>query len=245
MEITNNIPGTGQTQNTGQPGASGQNGEEDNGQSSTVTGKASLGKNDFLQLLVAQMKNQDPINPMDGTQFASQLAQFNSVEQLINLNEGMNMMARSQQNMNTGLSNTMASTLAGKSIRALSDQVALSPTGDTDIQFELNNVATSAQLTIKDAAGNVVRSEELGNLGSGDHTWTWDGRSDAGSRVPEGNYSVNIEASNGDAEVDVLTFMEGIAEKVSYTGEGVRLLVNGVYLPLGDVETVGTSSGES
>lgn len=236
MEITNNLPGTGQTQNSRQSGTS-----QDNGQNTTATGKASLGKNDFLQLLVAQMKNQDPINPMDGTQFASQLAQFNSVEQLINLNEGMNLMAESQQMMNTGLSNTMASSLAGKSIRALSDKVALQPTGDADIQFKLNNVATSSRLTIKDAAGNVVRTQDLGNLGSGDHTWTWDGRSDSGSRVPEGTYSVSIEASNGDAKVDVLTFMEGTAEKVNYSGEGVRLLVNGVYIPLGDVETVGTS----
>lgn len=235
MEIANgtNTSGPGQTSGAQQQQPS----------QAQNLGNSNLGKEDFLQLLVAQMKNQDPINPMDGTQFASQLAQFNSVEQLINLNDGMNLLAESQQMMNTGLSNTMAASLAGKSVRALSDKIALEPGGSGTLRFKLNNVATSADITIRDGSGNVVRTEELGNLGSGEHTWTWDGLSDDGSRLPEGVYSVEVKAANGDQQVDALTYTEGLAEKVSYSGDGVRLLVNGIYVPLGDVEQIGLAEG--
>ncbi len=230
MEITNETLGAQQSQESQQ--------QQNQAQS---LGNSNLGKEDFLQLLVAQMKNQDPINPMDGTQFASQLAEFNSVEQLINLNDGMNLLAESQQMMNTGLNNTMAASLAGKSVRALSDKVALEAGGNADLQFKLNNTATTAEIAIRDSGGNVVRTQELSNLGSGEHTWTWDGLSDAGNQAAEGTYSVEISASNGDSEVDALTYIEGQADRVSYSGNGVQLLVDGIFVPLGDVEQIGLS----
>src|SRR6056297_2956203 len=71
-----------------------------------------LGKNEFLQLLVAQLQNQDPINPMEGTEFATQLAQFNSVEQLINMNSGIQNLTQMQEVMSNGLNNSLASSLA-------------------------------------------------------------------------------------------------------------------------------------
>lgn len=202
-------------------------------------GKNQMGKEGFLQLLVAQMRNQDPTNPMDGTQFASQLAQFNSVEQLINLNKGMAGLAQSQEMMSQGLSNTMAASLTGKSIRAVSDRVHVEAGEESTINFKLGNTATKATIEITDAAGNVVRTEELKNLGSGNHKWTWDGKSDGGNSVPEGEYSIKIEAKSGDENVAALTYQEGIAEKVRYTENGVRLIVNGVAIPLGNVEEIG------
>jgi flagellar basal-body rod modification protein FlgD len=202
-------------------------------------GNQTLGKQDFLKLLVTQMKNQDPINPMDGTKFASQLAQFNSVEQLINVNSGIEQLAKSQEMLNSGLSNTMAASLAGKKVRALSDKVGLQAGEDSEIQFKLNDIATEVEVEITDAAGNTLRTEKLGGLGKGNHSWTWDGESDAGNKVPEGVYSVKINAKNEDSNVKVLTFIEGTAEKVRYSGNGVELLVNGAYIPLADVEEIG------
>lgn len=207
---------------------------------SNDAGNPKLGKDEFLQLLVAQMKNQDPINPMDGTQFASQLAQFNSVEQLINLNDGMNALAQSQQMMSNGLSNTMAASLAGKTVRALSNQVAVGENGDTELQFRINDIATEVEITITDESGNTIRKETIENVGSGDHSWNWDGKSDAGNRVPKGIYSIRVDAKNGDDQVPSLTFIEGVAEKVHYSGNGVELKVDGIFIPLGDVEDIGT-----
>ncbi|SMO59372.1 flagellar hook assembly protein FlgD [Fodinibius sediminis] len=202
-------------------------------------GNQEMGKDEFLKLLVAQMKNQDPINPMDGTKFASQLAQFNSVEQLINLNDGIQRLSKSQQMMNSGLNNTMAASLTGKSVRAMSSRVGVMQGQDTEIQFQLNGAASKTTLTITDSAGNIVRSEELGGRSSGDHSWSWDGASDSGARVPNGTYTVDIKAENPEGAVTSLSFIEGTAEKVHYTSDGVELMVNGVYVPLGDVEEIG------
>lgn len=211
-------------------------------QGSTATTQAegnTLGKNDFLKLLVTQMKNQDPINPMDGTKFASQLAQFNSVEQLINLNSGIDALAKSQRQLNSGISNTMAASLTGKKVRALSSKVGLTAGEDTTIQFELQDIATDAKIVISDAEGNTVRTEKLGKLGAGKHEWTWDGTSNAGNEAPEGVYAIEIQAHNKEADVQALTFIEGMAQKVRYSANGVELLVNGAYVPLGDVQEIG------
>jgi len=202
------------------------------------TGESKMGKNQFLQLLVAQMKNQDPINPLDGTEFASQLAQFNSVEQLINLNKGMSSLASSQQMMSNNLSNTMAASLAGKSVRAYTDQIHYKAGEDTPIHFKLGATATKVTIKIKDSSGNTVMEKTLKNQLDGDHTWNWDGKSSQHSTVPEGNYQVEIAAQSGDSNVKSIPYVEGTAQKVRYDGNGVSLVVNGVVVSLGDVAEV-------
>lgn len=201
------------------------------------TGNTSLGKNDFLKLLVTQMRNQDPINPMDGKEFAAQLAQFNSVEQLINVNKGIEMLAQSQQDLNNGLNNSMAASLVGKEVKGLSNQVSLKD-GNAVIDFKLQNASDETQVVITDSIGNIVRSEQLGSLGNGDQNWTWDGTSNAGEEVPEGVYSFEIMAQNEKGDVESITFTRGIAESVKYTEEGVKLLVNGAYISIGNIEEI-------
>jgi flagellar basal-body rod modification protein FlgD len=202
--------------------------------------KSQLGQQEFLHLLVAQMRNQDPINPMDGAQFASQLAQFNSVEQLIGVNDGLKVLQSSQDMMSASLTNSMAASLTGKQVKALSNQVHLDATGDSDIQFELNNSADKVEIIVRDASGSEVRRESLNGLSSGDHSWTWDGKNTAGDRMGEGEYTIEVKAQNGDNPVGSLVFIEGIADRVRYTSEGVYLSVNDIEIPIGDVEEVGT-----
>jgi len=79
----------------------------------------------------------------------------------------------------------------------------------------------------------------LKNFGSGEHSWKWDGKSGDGLHVPKGIYQVNVSAKNGDQEIPALTFIEGIADKVRFSESGVRLIVNGIGIPLGDVEEIG------
>lgn len=204
---------------------------------SESTGKTSLGKNDFLKLLVTQMKNQDPINPMDGKEFAAQLAQFNSVEQLINVNKGIEMLAQSQQDLNSGLNNSMAASLVGKEVKGLSNQVSLKD-GNAVLDFKLKHASDETQVVITDSIGNIVRSEQLGSLGNGDQSWAWDGTSNAGEEVPQGTYSFEIKAQNESGDVESITFTRGIAESVKYTEEGVKLLVNGAYISIGNIEEI-------
>ncbi|MTI86483.1 MAG: hypothetical protein FH748_00790 [Balneolaceae bacterium] len=203
--------------------------------------KNEMGQQEFLQLLVAQMRNQDPINPMDGTEFASQLAQFNSVEQLINVNSGLQTLQGSQDMMSASLTNSMAASLTGKQVRALSDKVQLSASEGTDINYKLNNSAGEVEIIIRDGSGSEVRRETMSGVSSGDQEWNWDGKNNSGERMGEGEYYVEVNAINGENEVGALVYVEGVADKVRYSGNGVLITVNGVEIPIGDVEEVGTN----
>lgn len=207
---------------------------------SAGSGDNKMGQQNFLQLLVAQMRHQDPINPMKGTEFASQLAQFNSVEQLINVNSGLKSLQDSQDMMSSSLTNTMAASLTGKQIRALSDQVHLPAGDEAKVNFELNNSAEKVEIVIRNASGSEVRRETLEGVASGDNSWIWDGRNNSGERMGDGDYTVEVNATNGDDSIKSKLFIEGVAEKVRYTGQGVFLSVGDVQVPIGDVEEVGT-----
>lgn len=199
-----------------------------------------LGQEQFLKLLVAQMQNQDPINPMDGKEFASQLAQFNSVEQLIGVNDGLESLRQSQEMMSAGMTNSMAASLTGKEVRALSNKVHLEPGKEATINYELNNSAAKVDIVIRDASGSEVRKVSLEGLGSGENSWEWDGKTNDGARAPDGNYTVDIQASNGDSPVKSRMFIEGVANKVRFAGNGVMLSIGNIEVPIGDVESVGT-----
>lgn len=208
-------------------------------QTQNATGKTDMGQKQFLQLLVAQMRNQDPINPVEGAEFASQLAQFNSVEQLIDVNSGLQTLQTSQDMMSASLTNSMAATLTGKEVRAIGNEINLSAEGDSEINFKLKSPAEEVEIIIRNGSGTEVRRETLNGVSSGDNNWTWDGKNDSGERLGEGNYQVEVVAKNGDEQVNALVYMEGIANKVRFTGNGVFLSINGIEVPIGDVEEVG------
>lgn len=212
-------------------------------QTESLTGNSNLGQDQFLELLVTQMQNQDPLNPMDGKQMASQLAQFNSVEQLIGVNNGLKQLSESQQLMRSELTNSMASSLTGKKVRALSNTVNLEAGKDANINYDLSNAASEVEVVIRDSSGNTVRRETIEGASKGENSWSWDGKSDNGVDVPDGKYEVEINATNGDKSVKSRMFIEGIANKVRFTGEGVKISIDGVEVPIGDIETVAESDG--
>lgn len=201
-----------------------------------------MGQQEFLQLLVAQMRNQDPINPLDSKEFAAQLAQFNSVEQLISVNNGLSTLQGSQEMMSASLTNSMAASMTGKHVKALSSEVYLAPGGQSNIQYKLNNSASEVEIVIRNESGSEVRREKLSGVAGGENQWSWDGRNDSGDRMADGNYYVEIQASNEGSKVDALTYVEGTVGKVRYTGSGVFLHVNGVNVSIGDVEEVAKNS---
>ncbi len=208
-------------------------------QKDVQAGNRQLGKDEFLQLLVAQMQNQNPLNPMSGSEFVSQLSQFTSVEQLMKLNAGIDALANSQTLMRKSISNTMAASLAGKEVRAVSNRVNLDPGEDCTIPFKLGSTSTLVEISVVDSAGNTVRTVKLENLAAGKHTWKWNGETENGGTAPEGIYEIQISAYNDDKKIGALTFQEGTAEKVRYTKDGVLLMVNGVGIPLSDVREIG------
>jgi len=235
MDVTNQLPVNPQSSAMDRStGASSSSAKPEQGRETN----SALGQQEFLHLLVAQMQNQDPLNPMDGTEFASQLAQFNSVEQLIHLNQGLGMLQASQDAMSSSLSNSMAASLAGKQVKALSNQLWLESGEGTAVNYRLNNSASSVEMVVRNSSGSEVRREVIDGAAAGDNLWEWDGRNNIGERMADGTYLVEVRAVNEGGPVESLTYVEGVVRSVRYTGQGVYLNVNQLDVPIGDVEEV-------
>ncbi len=201
-----------------------------------------MGKDDFLKLLVTQLSNQDPLNPMDGQQFAAQLAQFSSVEQLLNINESMAAQAELTGLLSQSMSNSIATGLIGKQIVSSGNQIGLSDSGATPVGFKLDAAADGVTITIKDAADKVVRTIKLGSMNSGIHEISWDGKNDDGARLPEGVYAFEIQGNDADGNsVTASPIMKGTVDRVSFGAEGVLLWMGGVSVSLAAVQSVQSS----
>lgn len=159
--------------------------------------KNKLDKDDYLNLMVTQLKNQDPMKPMDNQEMATQLAQFNSVEQLIAINKTLETMNKQQS---SGQIDKLTPYL-GKSIEVNGDKIRVGKDHSVSgARFELTAATGSTTVSIKDAAGKVVRNLSLGMLQSGEHKVEWNGKDDAGVNVPDGQYTYTVTATSQDGK---------------------------------------------
>ncbi len=180
---------------------------------------ASLGKQDFLQLLVAQLQQQDPLNPQDGAQFVAQLAQFSSVEQLMNIGTGMDTLAMAQQ----AATSAQVVGFIGRDVVSLADvsNASVDLAEPPGVSFSLNGATQSVTVEIVDGAGKTVRTIEAGNLESGSQTIAFDGRDSGGALLdPEANYSARVM---GRDRVVGVTYESGYPELLLDSGGKVRM----------------------
>ena len=188
-------------------------------QASDVTAKTKeLGKNDFLQMLVAQLQNQDPLNPMDGTDFVAQLATFSSLEQLTNMNSQLNQLGLYQ----TTMTNTQAVNLLGKEV-TVNQSNGFQVNGSTaDFSYNLALPAERVSIAIYDSSGKEVDRIDAGKQGLGLQTMTW-----AKGNNADGVYSyiVNAYDVNGD-RIPVETMMTGKVTAVQYRDNAIYLTIN-------------------
>lgn len=207
---------------------------------SGVSEKQAMGKEDFLKLLVAQLSHQDPLNPLAGHEFAAQLAQFTSVEQLININESLGGQGELNSILAQSINSGVAAGLIGKNIEASANTFRMDETNMTmSGSVDLPNAASKVTVNIKNSKGDVVKTIELGAQPAGSHDFEWDGKNDAGATVPAGDYSFEVKASdsNGDA-VASSPVIRGIVERVTFSAEGIKLWVNGSPVAMGAVTSV-------
>ena len=120
----------------------------DQSQAATQAAKKVLGKDDFLRLLVAKLSNQDPLNPIQDEDFASQLAQFSSLEQLSNMNDNLTQDMQWNYLLSQTINNTMATSLIGRTVRADSSQVYLETAGTSDLYLNLDRTAERRERTV-------------------------------------------------------------------------------------------------
>ena len=212
----------------------------------TSASEASLSRDDFLQLLVTQLGNQDPLNPMDGQEFAAQLAQFSSLEQLININESMIQSGEINGLLAQSVNAGVAADLIGKTIEAEGDQFQYSGEDSTSLRFELFSAASDVQVEIYNPAGQLIRTESLSNLDSGQHTFEWNGLDGENEQQLNGQYSFKVTATDPEgATVNSRTFISGTVDRVTYNQNGIFLWIGETSINMGNVSSVlGEESSE-
>jgi len=189
-----------------------------NGKKNTTTSSVDAAQDRFMTLLVTQMKNQDPLNPMDNAQVTSQMAQLSTVTGIDKLNNTLESLISSVQ---VGQS-YQASSMIGHDVLTPGSKVSTTGTGGY-FGVDLPIGADKLTVTIKDTAGNVIRTINLGHQDAGTMPFSWDGFADDGSIAKTGNYNFDINATIGTNKVEAsgLTFAQVMS--ISNSSSGIKL----------------------
>jgi flagellar basal-body rod modification protein FlgD len=193
-------------------------------------------QNRFLTLLIAQMKNQDPSNPMDNSQLTTQMAQLSTVSGISQLNNSLSTL---MSNLNSSQALSTANMIGhsvlapGNSIQLTSDTTKDADGKETTSQkavfgVNLSGTASSVVVTIKDSTGAVIHTTDLGTQAAGVVPVIWDGSNDTGGKVADGNYTFTVSASNNGTAVSASTLSFGTVSSVSTASDGVKLNVTNV-----------------
>lgn len=201
-----------------------------------------LGKQEFLQLLTAQLSNQDPLNPMENQEFVAQLAQFSSLEQLIGLGEGMQNLAIAQA---VGNGTNMVG-MIGKEVAYVGDSISHTAGMAEELHMQVPEDANRVTVTVHDSDGKVVRTIEAGAMEAGDQSVVWDGKNNDGQDVDSGEYTFKVSAEDADGKpVEISTQLRGTVTGVTYESGYPELIVNGQRIAVGQVVEVGVASTDS
>jgi flagellar basal-body rod modification protein FlgD len=189
----------------------------------------------FFKLLITQLQNQDPTNPMDGTEFTAQLAQFSQLEKLDTMNSSLDYL----QLYLASLNNAQTVDFIGKEIKARGNAVELATGGFADLSYSLGANAHSVTIEIYDKDEQLVRSLTLEPQNAGDQTKNWDGNDSNGNPVGPGVYTFDVTATDADGGVvESSTFLTGVVNSVTFEDGITYLLVGKRKVAIGDIVTV-------
>jgi flagellar basal-body rod modification protein FlgD len=223
-------------------------------QSTTTTalGKARLAENfdTFLSLLTTQLKNQDPLSPMDANQFTQQIVQMTGVEQQLLTND---LLQKLVSNTAGGLDTALG--LIGKQVRAVTTDAALT-NGKAEWVYKLDSDAADVKLEVLDSRGQVVSATALADVKAGDHDFTWNGKNALGQTLPDGTYTLRVSAKSATGEtVTGSIFIEGVVSGVEQVDGQTMLTINGsralwstvnaVHLPPTETANTNTNTADS
>lgn len=195
-----------------------------------------LGRDAFLTMMVAQLQNQDPLNPMDGTDFSAQLAQYSQLEQLINLNESMDGLASAySQNSQEDVMGYI-----GKQVTGNVDTMNVNQGSVSGGFYNLGQPA-DVMISITDADGNTVKTLYDGQQSSGSHLVSWDGTNNAGDAVADGTYTYTVMANTGYGYSQVPSSVTGTVDGVTYQDSKPYLVVQGILLDVSSLTSVSDS----
>ena len=202
---------------------------------SQVKDKTQLNKDDFMKLLIAQLKNQDPNAPVDAKEFVTQLSQLTSVEQLTNMSTQL----KGLQMATTSLVNNQAAGFVGKQIEANGEKLYLGDLGGASSGINLPQAAETVTVTVRDAQGQAQRTIQLNGVKPGITPITWDGNNDEGERLAAGSYTMSVEAKNKNGDPVIATGqIKGIVSSVSYEHGFPELVVGDARVALANVTSI-------
>ena len=193
-----------------------------------------LGKDAFMQLLITQMTNQNPLEPMENTEFVAQLAQFSTLELQQNMADSMELMALTQ----TAATNSQMVNLIGKRVVVPGSQFTMDGEKSVELQFDLDGEAVPAQLIVKDSNGDLVRTIDLTEFKVGANEFEFDGKDSNGDFLQAGNYSYEIIGRDGEPIEGLTTYGNYLVDAVAYEGTSVFLRSGSMTINLGDVSEV-------
>jgi len=206
--------------------------------SSSLTG-INMGKEDFLKLLTTQLRYQNPLSPDDPKEFVAQLAQFSSLEQLLNVNTKLDNFSTTVQSLQNSQNMAQGVSLLGKTVRAQGNSFTVTSGTASAGTVILGSDAKSVKVSISNSSGQLVRTLDLGSQSSGENQISWDGKDSSGNQVADGTYSFQVSAldSKG-ATVTSANLVAGTVDEVLQNSGKVYLKVNGRLVALDSIISV-------
>lgn len=202
--------------------------------STASTSSTADSQSKFLKLLTEQLKNQDPMNPVDNAQMTSQLAQINMVDGIDKLNTTLASLVEGSQSGEA----MQAAALVGKGVMVGGSSLSLSG-GKAYGGFELTSPADKVTVTIKDSNGLEVRKLELGDYDAGVFNFGWDGTTASGAQAADGKYTISVAATRGDTSLKPTALTLSTVNSVLRTASGsVSLDVGGSLVGLADIKQI-------
>ncbi|WP_374244526.1 flagellar hook assembly protein FlgD [Zoogloea sp.] len=201
----------------------------------STASKTDAAQSRFLTLLTEQLKNQDPLNPVDNAQMTSQMAQIETVNGLEKLNTTLATLLANSQSGEV----LQAAALVGKGVMVNGNGLSLTSGSKTYGGFELPTAADKVTVTIKDSNGLEVRKLELGAADAGVHNFAWDGLSASGAQAATGKYSISVAATRGDTTLKPVALQIATVNSVLRSSSGsVSLDVGSGVVSLADIKQI-------
>lgn len=193
----------------------------------------SLGKDVFLNLLITQLKNQDPLEPMEGTEFVTQLAQFSELDQIRELASGQ----EDLQNYMASLNNFAAVSLLGKEVEFAGDRVSHLEGTSTEISFRLPANASQVTVLVYDAQGRVVQTLTTGSTEAGNQVIPWNGTDESGQTLPSGTYRFDVVAKDDQGRsLSVEMLQRGVVKEVAFEDGVPKVRVDDRWISLSEIQ---------
>lgn len=190
--------------------------------------KNELGKDDFLKLFVTQLQNQDPLNPEADTEMAAKLAQFNGLEQMLNVNKSLEkMLAEQNTTRNLQLVNYV-----GRDVIVDGGRVRITDGKPTPTEYKVENDAAQSVLEVRNSSGILVHQIDLGPVNAGTHSLKWDGKDKDGKSIPDGSYTLSMTARNLDGKPVPVD----LTSRVKVTGIDINNKDGGLYSEFGKIK---------